>query len=378
MVKASPEFMLLAALARPRRDDVWRTHVRDLAAWVDWPRFPVMVARHRMWGLAHVALSEAGVTPPHAIAARLRESALECARRSLEQAALAQRLQSRLDAAGVANLILKGPPLEQLAYGALGRRGAFDIDILVAPADATAAAHLLLAEGCAFAQDDPADLAAFESWMAYSKECAFRHGPSGHIIELHWRPLDRLDSEPAPASRQVCVAPGLELRALADAPQLAYLCAHGASHAWRRLKWLADLAHWLSRAPAADAQAWIAAGLDGPDRAAVLSGLVLAKRWLGLETSHPAPSTRVRAFIGLCEDLMAADPEDARETGTLIQAAQLLLPSTPTGLWREARRQSVSIADHRRLRLKPGWRWLYPLIRGPSWLLRRVPSLRRP
>lgn len=372
MVGPSPEFQLLAALARPNRGASWRTAVRDLAAWVDWPRFLIMTDRHRLWGLSYQALKESGVSPPPATASALHEAALESARRSLEHAALAHALQTQFDTLGVDNLILKGAPLEQLAYGGLGRRGAFDIDMLVAPADVLVVARLLLDQDWTLGPTDPGDLKALEGWLAFSKECAFRHRPSGHVLELHWRLLDRVDDAAPPASRTVAVGPGLELRTLADAPLLTYLCAHGASHAWRRLKWLTDLAHWLASLPTDETQPWIAAGLAGPDRGAVLSGLTLAHRWLGLEGVYPAPAPPIRAFIALCESQLIADPADTSDPGAVIQAAQLLLPTDFAAWRRELRRQSISIADRRRFRLRAGWRWLYALIRGPSWLWRRL------
>ena len=36
------------------------------------------------------------------------------------------------------------------------------------------------------------------------------------------------------------------LTTLADAELFAYLCVHGATHGWFRLKWLADLGAWLA------------------------------------------------------------------------------------------------------------------------------------
>ena len=46
-------------------------------------------------------------------------------------------------------------------------------------------------------------------------------------------------------TQEVAVLDG-SLRTLGDKELFAYLCVHGASHCWFRLKWLADLNAWLA------------------------------------------------------------------------------------------------------------------------------------
>src|SRR5206468_9642745 len=49
--------------------------------------------------------------------------------------------------------------------------------------------------------------------------------------------------------QQVAIAPGIVLPTLATDELFAYLVVHGATHAWSRIKWLADVAALLSGLP---------------------------------------------------------------------------------------------------------------------------------
>ncbi len=142
-----------------------------------------------------------------------------------------------------------------MAYGNIAIKQAYDIDVLVTPDAVVRACAVLDAAG--YRRTFPTANVTperFATWTEFSKECVFQHdGSHGVIVELHWRLADNptvLQGVTAgSASRSVVVSPGRALRTLGDEDLFAYLCFHGAQHAWSRLKWLADLAAWLALKP---------------------------------------------------------------------------------------------------------------------------------
>src|SRR6185503_3195159 len=227
----APEFLLAAACCRWPPSAERRGAIAAAAARVaDWNGFLAVVRRQRIAGLAHAALSEAGIAPPAEIARQLAARAQ----------AIAQR--NRALAAETA--------LVQLAYGTLALKHARDIDLLVAPEQAAAA--MLLLERDDYALRLPAaqmSEAQRRLYVQYGHDVEMVSRERSASIELHWRlayNMTLLRGIDARAPTQAVALPGGAVRTLADEALFAYLCVHGALHGWARLKWLADLNAWLS------------------------------------------------------------------------------------------------------------------------------------
>ena len=160
------------------------------------------------------------------------------------------RLQGLLDAAGISNLVLKGAAVEMFAYGQLGRKDAWDIDLLVSPRDVESAREILEDTGYTLVQPENLSPAQFKTFVELARECEFSHRENGITVELHWGladgPVLLPDMSVASPSQLVTVTDTLRLRTLAPEELFAYLCVHGAMHGWSRLKWLADLAALLA------------------------------------------------------------------------------------------------------------------------------------
>ncbi len=360
--------------------------VRAAVSGIDWAHFERVIDRHRVEGLAWEALSRAGVQLDEAWGEGLRRAAGDVALAGLRLAAETGRLQAALDAAGIANLVLKGATLDVLAWGRVGLKRAWDIDLLVAPADASRARATLEAAG--YALEDPADSseAALAAWVELAKESVFVRRSDALVVELHWRLTDAATLLPGlgvdSPNQTVPVSGGLVLRTLADDELFAYLCVHGASHAWSRLKWLADLAAVLARRDEA-----------GQSR--------LYRRAVALGAGH-CPAAALR----LCETLfglalpadIAADLHANRKAARLAALALEALTggggisevaSRPffterillsqflfADGWRYRRaewaRQWVSLDDRMRLKLPRGLGFLYSALRVPLLLRRRL------
>lgn len=243
-----PEFELAVACCRwppsPRRDAA----VRRAAGGVDWGHFLKVVARHRVEGLVHDSLGRAGIAPPPAVAEPLAAAARGIARENLVFAAEARRLARAMEAAGIPVLFLKGVTLNLLAYGTLAIKKAADLDLAVEPGRYAEAIGALRQAG--YACIAPGAEASDEEILAGSS--ANKHsiwGRNGVAVELHSSLVDSplmlpgLTASQPP--QQVEVGPGIVLSTLGREALFAYLCVHGATHAWSRLKWLADLAALL-------------------------------------------------------------------------------------------------------------------------------------
>ena len=386
------EFDLAAACCRPPgepRDAA----VREASLTVDWLRFERVAARHRIEGLVQETLKQASIPPPPDVALWLRRAAGEIAMSGLSLAAETGRLQSALDGAGIRNLVLKGATLDILAWGRIGLKRAWDIDLLVLPEDAVRARLVLEAMG--YELRDPADPSddAFQTWVALSKECVFGHFQRDLVVELHWRVADVATLLPDLSARSpaqsVRLSVSASLRTLAPAELFAYLCVHGASHAWSRLKWLADLGALL-------------AGVDEAGRSALYrragelrAGHCPAAALLLCETLFDLPlpaalaseiraNSKARKLATLAIDALThgggeIEIADRPLFTDRILLSQFLFADGWRFHWSEWTRQGVSLNDRMRLRLPPWLAFLYGPIRAPLWLWRRIARLvRRP
>ncbi len=380
----SPEFRLTAACCRldgPARDAA----VRAVATEVHWDRLLQIVARHRVEGLVYAALAAARVAPPPDVAARLREAATAIAAESLALAAESARLQAALDRAGLVNLVLKGAALDGLAWGRLGLKRAWDIDLLVLPDDAMAARGVLEATG--YELGDPTDpgAAAFAIWVGLSKESAFRHRQTGRIVELHWRLADAAgllpDLSAASPTQTASVAGALTLRTLAEAELIAYLCVHGASHAWSRLKWLADLGALLARRTEAERADLYARAQDlGAGNTAALAFRLCARLLdipipaaVGTEIAANRKAARLETLaLDALDGGGATEIAARRGFNDRILLSQFLFADGWAFRLAELRRQATSLDDHMRLRLPPSLAFLYIPVRLPLWVWRRL------
>jgi Uncharacterised nucleotidyltransferase len=376
-------FALVAACCRAAGD---RTGIERAGRGVDWDEVLRLAGRHRVEGLVAQALLQARVPLPADVDGKLRQHASDAARRGLLHAAESARLQALLDDADIANLILKGAALDILAWGRIGLKQSWDIDLLVSERDVVAAAELLSGDGYRLHKpEDLSDERAWRQWIALAKECLFVHPRTGTAVELHWRVADtaallRGVCALSP-SRQVALAPGLIVRTLPADETFAYLCVHGASHAWSRLKWLADLAALVEGLNAAELAALRErAKLLGAGRCADVA-LCLCAEVLDLPAARGlAPRLRrdwrTRALVSLSIHAMTGaggrEIEDRALVADGILASQLLFADGWRFVLSEIRRQWVSLDDRRRLRLPHRWRGVYHLVRAPLFVWRRL------
>lgn len=338
--------------------------VRDaVAAPLDWDLLGRIVARHRVEGLVHDGLRRAGVSPPPAVAAALAGAARGIAQENLRFAAASVRLSAALDAAAVPHLFVKGVTLGVLAYGSLGHKKSWDIDLAVEPGAYARACAVLADAGYAPVEHEGEVANKHSEWADAARV----------TVELHASLVDNALIMPGLSvlgpRQEVAVAGGATLPTLAGDELFAYLCVHGGAHAWSRLKWLADVAALIAPADEAEvARLYARSQAMGAGRS-VGQALLLCADLFGRELPPKLEASLrgdpiVRALVRAARGSMTrggADVElDSMVLGTVpIHATHFFLQRGWRYKWLEARRKLG------------GGGALGPAARLTGWLSRR-------
>lgn len=385
------EFLLVAACCRWPFDAVAIAAVRATAvSGLDWRYVLRIVRRQRVAGLVHHALATAAIDVPASEAQAFAADAERIVRQNLLLAAESARLQRGFDAARIAAVVLKGAALGQLAYGSLGLKDSRDIDLLVPAAQAAEALRVLESEGYAlFSPADALNDTQRDAYIQYGNEFALRRPGRDPVVDLHWRLTDNMrflaGIDAFAHVQTVAISGGASLRTLGDDDQFAYLCVHGASHAWSRLKWLADLNALLARAGEAGitrlyrhAQATGSGFCAG--QALLLCQSLLDRRLPAALDAELRRSRRLAILNRMALDAMVG-PDGATEIehrpfgSTRVALMRLLLGRGLAFYVAQGRILAVRLTDVVRYPLPRPLHFLYPLLRLPMWLWRRARRL---
>ena len=380
------EFALVAACCRwPLTAEV-AADVRRLAGQsLAWGKVLRIARRQRVSGLVHHALHKTDAPCPAEVRNRLAKGSRALTRDNLAMALETLRLQGRFDAAGIAVVFLKGAALAQRAYGTIALKHGRDIDLLVPPARALEALRLLEADG--YALVDPArtlSQAQRNAFVARGYQMELFDASRGTRVELHWRlsenPYLTAAIDPFANGQSVALQGGA-VRTLIDADLFAYLCVHGANHSWFRLKWLADLDAFIG-CLGADALPDLYRHAEGCGAGlCAAQALALCERIFGRTLPAGlgeafARDRRVLRLVAIAlEAMIGADPaatlaNDAVRQGAALRHRFLLGRGLRFGL-AQCGIMLTAPADVIRWPVPGPLRFLYPLIRLPSWILRR-------
>ena len=211
------------------------------------------------------------------------------------------------------------------------------------------------------------------------------HPGKGLLVELQWqlaknpRLLAGIDAH-SPA-QSVAMAECVSIRTLAPDPLFAYLCVHGAQHAWSRLKWLADF-DALTPANGADLlRVFRYAQSIGAGRCAgqalslcnLLFGLDLPAEIVAeIDQDGSLHRLATIAIETICEDHTEADRRRSFGNWMRVIFSQFLLGRGPAFLAAQYRAEAVRTLDLIALPLPPALHFLYPALRLPLWLWRRA------
>ena len=254
----------------------------DIPAKLDWGLFVRLARFHRVQGLIWKALAPTAALLPSDASDALSSDARSIAATNLAIARECTELRDAFAMSNVPLYFLKGLTVAALAYRSPMLKMGWDIDVLIDPVDLRRAASLLTARG--FSLRLPASLTDLESWHLRSKESVWGRADSLHV-ELHTRLADNAALIPNlnvhSPSQPVEVAPGISLSTLGEDELFAYLCVHGASSAWFRLKWISDFAALLHRVPEREIRRLYARSQDLGAHRAAGQALLLADRLFG-------------------------------------------------------------------------------------------------
>lgn len=329
-----PELTLLvAATARPAAPRHRAVIAAAADGAIDWPRVVRLVERHRVAALVFDGLAAVRDAIPGDVLHTLRGAAMRDRANALRLVGVLATMIRTLGDAGIVAVSIKGPPLARLAFGDASVRHCRDLDVLIAPDDVERALGVLRDAGFDLVQ--PADVADGDSlrlWIRMTKDLSLRHGPSGALVELHWRLSGNphLLPDAVSRSRQTVAIGNVRVDTLAADDLLLYLCVHGARHFWFRLKWLADVHALLAAGgPKAVVRFHRHAGRHGLDVPAAQM-LLLLRRIYGLEIPDAVTAgarRRARWLSRLAERFLRALPEptERRFATTAMSLASPLL-----------------------------------------------------
>jgi Uncharacterised nucleotidyltransferase len=215
----------------------------------DWDAFLWWAQRHRVLPMVYNNLRRTawGILPD-TVQASLEGEYRRNSFRSLALAGETVGLIRLLAQNGVAAIPLKGQVLALQVYDDLSIRHAGDIDLLIGPQNIDKADEVLQGQG--YRLDNP-HLVCTPLRKRFIRRRIHHHhyfSATNRIqVEIHWRmsavfrlpfQFDRLWSQGEHFSFT-----GDALTVLPGVSNMIFLCIHGATHGWSRLKWLCDIAH---------------------------------------------------------------------------------------------------------------------------------------
>jgi len=247
-------FELLCACGRAKPNVAQKQRIADWNfAGFGWEEFLDLAERHGVLALAARNLSAYARNLPQEIQQSLTSEYAANLRRNLWFAGELARIVDHLKKNDVRAIPYKGPVLAQSAYGDVGLRSFFDLDLLISPADFSSAKKALREIGYHPSQEfSPAVERLF---LRTGYERSFNGPAANNLLELQWSLLPylyALDSESAAfASGDLIARSGrirlgaAEVPCLSPEDSLLVSCLHAAKHLWTRLIWIADIAESL-------------------------------------------------------------------------------------------------------------------------------------
>jgi putative nucleotidyltransferase-like protein len=275
-------------------------------------------------------------------------------------------LLAMLAARGLPTMPFKGPLLAHTAYADPTLRLGLDLDLMVHPDDVT---HVLVALHDAgyvhgLGQDD------IEALRRYAGEYIL-YRPGALPVEPHWHPAPRtlaFDIDIEALWRRAWAASFLGARCYLPTPEdhLFLLVLHGAKERWHKLKWLADIAAFLTAHPTLDVGALRAGAEAQGCRRAVDLALLLSHRLFAVPiTAPPCGSSVTRLAHSVLARLEkgAEPPPSPHEWDRFFWRLRERSPDR----WRYAARTLFTprLAHYQRLPLPPALRWLYGPLKLP-------------
>jgi len=257
--RAAPEMQLVLACARAQLNTAAAGEIVYAAGQpLDWFKAAHLASCHR---LSPVLICQVQQHATARVPETIRLCLIERFRaHTIRNFALTRELLeilSLLEKSGIRTLAFKGPVLTQQLYCHLSLREFLDLDILVAPTQASTVIALLSAKG--FEPQFILTRQQFARFQGMRCHMALYHAAKRVLVEVHWALISpgytfSPAAQTAWESIQTVSIAGRSIKTFSHETQLLFACLHQAKHNWSRLGWLMDLAALIRQSPAMDWQ----------------------------------------------------------------------------------------------------------------------------
>lgn len=244
---------LLLCLVRPVTNDEVLTRIRSLLQQQpDWDYLLAIAQEHRVTPVVHDNLKSFSDAMPEEVWTELRKRRRKISEVNFGLTSKLLKLIALLRDHDIPTIAYKGPALAQSAYGDIGLRQFFDLDIMVHKRDVPRVKEIFLANGCQSAWRLTAAQEA--AVLRYSYEYPFVCNDRKLLVEVHWDFAEpffsfAFDFDQMWLRLETVMILGKPLMTLSPEDSLLVLSAHGSKHCWERLGWVCDVAQLLSRRP---------------------------------------------------------------------------------------------------------------------------------
>jgi len=249
----TPEFTLLLLLTHPqpeKKHSIIKQFLTENN--INWTELIKDIKWHRVTPQAYESLSKHSELIPDEILEQLKQSCLQCKKRTLQQAASLIKIAKLFDQHNIRFISLKGLTLSQLLYSSITMREAHDIDIIIDFEDVERAEEILT-ESLGFTRTVPEATTTKKQMQYYNKrfkDKSYLHLDDKVLLEVHWRFNNIEQCLAIPFSSQyrdkLAVQVGRQQLPILSYTHLwLYQSVHGSMSGWYRLHWLSDIASMM-------------------------------------------------------------------------------------------------------------------------------------
>jgi hypothetical protein len=257
---------------------------------INWDDVFTLAQIHKLTPLVwHELKQHTGLNIPAKVSQHFQASCDYNIRKAMLEAAELVKVINCLEADNIRVLSIKGAVLAARGYGNLGLRHAGDIDLLLMNPEQTWQADQCVRELGYQPYHPGIELTPRQkkAHLQYGCDLVYMHKTRGTLLELHFKwnrnsGLFPLDMQEVWNLRESVNIANIQIACLNDSHHLLYLFAHGAKHAWFRLKWLCDIPPMMQRIPGAERERFFAMAADLGISEMVAQGLILANRFLDM------------------------------------------------------------------------------------------------
>jgi len=247
------EFTLLLLLTHPQPEKQ-QLNIKQFLTEnnINWSELLKDIKWHRVTPQAYESLSKHSELIPDEILSQLKQSCLQCKKRTLQQAASLIKIAKLFDEHNIRFISLKGLTLSQLLYSDITMREAHDIDIIIDFND-IGRAEKILTGALGFTRTIP-EIKVTDRQIQYLdvrfKDRVYQHVENNVHLEVHYRFNSIEQCLPVPFSSLYGNILTVQINqqripVLSNVHLWLYQSVHGSMSGWYRLHWLSDIASMM-------------------------------------------------------------------------------------------------------------------------------------